>query len=482
MEEQSDVRPQPRRRWLIAGCLVILIVACVATGSVLLLNRLAPGGERVGQEADEPEESPAPATATATARATSAPAEAAAVEASAGGAGRIAFVDPLGRLGTVAPDGSDERLLTGDGALFLFPAWSPDGTRLAAVGQVDDGPGVFAVEDAIEAEVTPLFVNRTNVPIYLYWSPAGDVVSFITNHEEGIALYLAPADGSEEARLLATGAPFYWHWRPSGDELLMHTGAAASDARLAFVGAEDGEAGEDLARPGFFQAPGISANGRYLAWAEVDGGVRWLVVRPEEGDGGERLPHRGAVAMGWSPNPESAKLAFISPVGTDERPVLGFQGPLRVLDAESGEVDVLSPHSVLAFFWSPEGSQIAYLTLAGEEDGMQVAGWRGPLARRSKGAAQRNGLQLTLWVADVASGRSTQLLTFRPTPIYLTQFLPFFDQYALSHRVWSPDGTALVLPVAGDGSAGEGIYVVPVNGDGARRVTDGDIAFWGGGQ
>src|SRR5690606_34811088 len=103
---------------------------------------------------------------------------------------------------------------------------------------------------------------------------------------EGIALYLAQADGSEEARLLATGAPFYWHWRPSGDELLMHTGAAASDARLAFVGAEDGEAGEDLARPGFFQAPGISANGRYLAWAEVDGGVRWLVVRPEEGDGG----------------------------------------------------------------------------------------------------------------------------------------------------------------------------------------------------
>ncbi len=481
MDEQSDVGPQPRRRWLIAGCLVVLLVACLAAGAVLLLNRLAPGSEQVAQEAEapgEPDEPAAPATTTATRP----PAEAtAAVEAPAGGAGRIAFVDPQGRLGTVAPDGSDERLLTGEGARFLFPAWSPDGTQLAAVGQVGDGPGVFAVQDAGDASVTPLYVNRRRAPIYLYWSPAGDVISFIANHEEGIALYLAPADGSTEARLLATGAPFYWQWRPGGDELLMHTGAAAADARLAFVGAENGKAGTDLARPGFFQAPGISADGRYLAWAELDGGVRGLVVRPEAGEGGERLPHRGAVAMSWSPDPASARLAFISPVGSDERPVLGFQGPLRLLDAESGEVKVLSPHGVLAFFWSPEGSRIAYLTLTGEEDGMQAAGQRGPLARRGKGVAQRERLQLTLWVANVATGRSTRLLTFRPTPVYLTQFLPFFDQYALSHRIWSPDGAALVLPIAGDGPTRDGVYVVPVTGGDARRVGDGDIAFWSGG-
>lgn len=468
MEEQPDVRPQPRRRWLVAGCLALLLIACLGT-AVLVLNWLSPGDQAAEDE---------PATA-----ATAVPAEeAVAAEVPAGDGGRIAFVDPQGRLGTVAPDGSAARLLTGEGDVFLFPAWSPDGARLAALGQSSEGPGIFVVEDTDGAGAIPLYVSRAGAPVYLYWSPDGDAVSFIANHEDGLGLYLAPADGAEEARLLATGAPFYWQWRASGEELLVHTGADAEDARLAFLGVDGGEPGVNLARPGHFQAPGISADGRYLAWAEVDGGVRWLVVRPEEGEGGERLPHRGAVAMSWSPDPESPRLAFISPVGSDERPVLGFQGPLRLLDAQSGEVEVLSPHFVLAFFWSPDGSQIAYVTLAGFDDGVQAADSRGPLARRSKGASQHGDVQLILWVADVASGRSRQLLAFRPTAVYLTQFLPFFDQYALSHRVWSPDSTALALPVAGDAPADDGIFVVPVTGGNARRVAGGDMAFWSSGQ
>lgn len=458
-----------RRRRLVAGCLMLLLVACAGVTGLLLLNS-------AGEEAAPAE----PAQQEPAATATAAPEEArAAVEVPATGSGRIAFVDPQGRLGTVAADGSDERLLTGEEGAFLFPAWSPDGSRLAAVGSSAGGPGVFTVDDADGAAVTPLYVNRGGAPIYLYWSPDGDAVSFIANHEEGLGLYLAPADGAEEARLLATGAPFYWQWRAGGDELLIHTGASADDARLAFLDIDDGEAGADLARPGYFQAPAISADGQYLAWAEVAaGGSRWLVVRPEGGGEAKRLPHRGSIAMSWSPDPESRKLAFISPSGIDERPLLGFQGPLRLLDATSGETGVLSPQFVLAFFWSPDGRRIAYVTLTGFDDGQQAASWRAPLARRSKGAAQHGSVQLTLWVADVDSGRSTQLLTFRPTQIYLTQFLPFFDQYALSHRVWSPDGTELVLPIGGDPPAGDGIYVVPVTGGNARRVPGGDIAFW----
>ncbi len=57
-----------------------------------------------------------------------------------------------------------------------------------------------------------------------------------------------------------------------------------------------------------------------------------------------------------------------------------------------------------------------------------------------------------------------------------SQVLPFFDQYALSHRIWSPDSGAIVLPVREDD--GNTILVVPVNGGRPYRLADGDIAFW----
>ena len=54
--------------------------------------------------------------------------------------------------------------------------------------------------------------------------------------------------------------------------------------------------------------------------------------------------------------------------------------------------------------------------------------------------------------------------------------LPFFDQYALSHRLWSPDGGSIALPVVAEGT--EQIVVVQADGSGARRVADGVEDFW----
>ena len=34
--------------------------------------------------------------------------------------------------------------------------------------------------------------------------------------------------------------------------------------------------------------------------------------------------------------------------------------------------------------------------------------------------------------------------------LFVNQVLPYFDQYALSHRFWSPDSRSLVLPIVGD--------------------------------
>jgi TolB protein len=54
--------------------------------------------------------------------------------------------------------------------------------------------------------------------------------------------------------------------------------------------------------------------------------------------------------------------------------------------------------------------------------------------------------------------------------------LPYFDQYALSHRLWSPDSSALVLPIQVQDEAR--IFVVPVSGGQPQEIAVGDMAFW----
>jgi TolB protein len=475
MEGSKVVTRSPRRRWL-AGCLFLLagIVAVLAAALALrewLPGRQAPDATQVAgtapAETGEPaEQAEAPETGTG----------------SMWDAYRIALVDPDGRLGTVNADGSDRRVLTGEDAVLLFPAWSPDGQRLAAVGSNPEGPGVFTVDDAVESSITPVYVNRDGAPVYLYWSPNGEMVSFIANHEEGFGLYLAPASGDGETRLLATGAPFYWDWSVNGEQVLVHSGASGEGSRIAFVDVAAGTVGDDLGSAGFFQVPGISSDGRYLAWGEVDeAGSRSLVVRDGETGEATELPHRGSIAMSWSPAEDSSQLAFISPGDAGDQPSFSYYGPLRLFDASSGVTEVLAQQVVLAFFWAPSGEHIAYITLANSGEGVQVAAdqpARIAFRRRSRATAQHESLQLTLWVAEVSTGQSRQLITFRPTNIYFSQFLPFFDQYALSHQIWSPDGTALVLPIAGATAREDAIYVVPVSGSSSFEIASGNIAFW----
>lgn len=83
---------------------------------------------------------------------------------------------------------------------------------------------------------------------------------------------------------------------------------------------------------------------------------------------------------------------------------------------------------------------------------------------------------LTLSVIDVESGTGLRLLDFQPTVAYLSQFLPYFDQYALSHRIWAPDSSAIVLPVREDDA--NRIYVVPTDGRRPYYLADGAVAFW----
>ena len=82
------------------------------------------------------------------------------------------------------------------------------------------------------------------------------------------------------------------------------------------------------------------------------------------------------------------------------------------------------------------------------------------------------GLVLGLAFVDVATGAVRSERPVRLSSLFINQVLPFFDQYALSHRFWSPDGTAIALPLVGAGDVTE-VTVIPADGSEPRIVATG---------
>ncbi|MEM7331054.1 MAG: hypothetical protein AAF490_03105 [Chloroflexota bacterium] len=363
---------------------------------------------------------------------------------------RIAFVDFDGRVNTISPDGTDQRVLTGKRRIFQFPAWSPINEQIAAVGNNDNGGGLYVISDQQQQTlVTPeLYFSHNQFPFYQYWSPDGQSVSFLTTHPLGFGLRIAYLTGKNY--LLMTGQPLFWTWGNEPKKLFVHSGEPDSDARLAFIGTDGDGFGENIARPGFFQTPGISKNGRFMAFAELDSfGKRHLVVEDILEKDAQRFNQKGMMALTW--NPSLSLLATISTDTVDQRPY----GPLNIIDPVQKQTKTVINKNVLAFFWSPDGQKIAYLLLPSViKSDEQTSGYQPTKGMYTNGVVpftlsmptEEPHLAVELRVFDLKKNEDRFLMKCSPPTTFLNQYLPFFDQYALSHRLWSPDSQHIVLP------------------------------------
>lgn len=393
-----------------------------------------------------------------------------------GQSGRIAFINADGQLATVAPDGSDVRVLTEGEQRLQFPAWSPDSSKIASIGVDREGSFIRVLPDEAGTEGTEIYRSADRGAIYLYWSPDGKTVSFLANNPES-ALALHVASETEAERLLANGAPFYWQWNADGQGMLIHTGFTGEGSRLGFTTLESDTLAENLAPPGVFQAPGISPSGNYIAYAEDNPfrGTQIVIqhnplAQTEVEKVKREIKHEGAVALTWSPTED--KLAFTAPA--EDAPAV--YGELKLLEAESGLLETLINKLVVCFFWSPDGNYIAYLTPNLERDEGDVSSLGNTFYVSDTQKVQQGSFLLELHVVDITTKEDKRLATFTPTFLFVSQFLPFFDQYALSHRVWSPDSSAVVLPIT---NADDSRQVTVFRLDGTvTPIGDGDTPFW----
>lgn len=478
--QPDEQQPKRRRGCLFIAVTIIAIVALLASSIYSIFWIVSRNDSR---ETTSPvvvqEVTAAPATAVAspavaTLAATTVPAEPAVVVAPEITLNRLVVVNEEAQLETVAPDGSDRRLLTGGQRVYQFPAWSPDGSQIAAIGGTLTGGGIYVLEDTADADNgREVYFSSRNSPFYLYWSPDSQRISFLANHSsDGIGLNLVDTAGSDDSRVIATGSPLYWNWTADSDGMLIHTGST-TDPRLALIDDTGRSRQPNVPDPGFFQVPGISADGRYWAYSQFkEGGLSWLVVNDTQNGEVFSERHAGALALSWSPT--SNQLAYISGDADSST----FWGPLRLWNLATGETRLLSNEMVLAFFWSPDGRKIAYITSgANDLGGVEVSAPDADRPRRlARAAVQQGPHSFSLFVVDVATGAGLRLADFTPSRLFLAQFLPFFDQYALSHRLWSPASNALVLPMV-EGRQSQ-IVVVPTSGAQMRTIGDGIMAFW----
>jgi hypothetical protein len=138
----------------------------------------------------------------------------------------------------------------------------------------------------------------------------------------------------------------------------------------------------------------------------------------------------GAVAFGFDPS--GASLAFIAPKAATAPAVRLSLGPLRILDPGTGTVRALLDAAEIAFFWAPDGKTIAVLQVD-LPGGSGLASANAVLAASASPAVPDPGLGLHLRFAEVASGAIRSERQVLLSDLFVTQLLPFFGQYALSH-------------------------------------------------
>lgn len=374
--------------------------------------------------------------------------------------GRLLIRGTDGSLATVRPDGSDGRVLVaarGQELRVIQAAWAPDGSRVAW-SQVDAREGALQArlvtatatgEDVVE---TPMPV----VPFYLSWDPTSSRVGYL-GAEDPERLVMGVVDGASapsRVRYLARGSPLYFSWGPDGDRLLVHLG----DDRLAELDL-NGRLASLGAAPGLFQAP-VWSGGLQL-WAERIGRrERQRIVGRDVASDERRVLATVDGAASIVASPSGDRLA-LQGLNTGERDLFDRSVATRatdvgvtIVDVATGRAERVTTRPAVAFSWSPGGERLAIL-----EPVYRVTG---PIRFRWVIWDGSDTIETEPFIAGIA---------------LLTEIVPFFNQYAQSASMWSPDGRAFAYPVDAP-PLGTTIWIQPVDGSPPFRLGPGAFVAW----
>ena len=388
---------------------------------------------------------------------------------------RLAYVAEDDLVYTVPAEGGDprrvdsipgEQPIAGEMRLSRWPTWTPDGSRLSFMrlrSGEGDAPATATVWTVAPdgSDLQRIWESQDEAPVYMAWAPNASTLALLVQRNNDLALLLVDPAGGQPPRKLAEGGPLYFAWSPDAAELLVHVGGdhrSNPKAELSVVRPGPPEERRPLgAFPANFRAAAWSPDGRKLAFiAEAPGNTGVLTVTDAEGGATVRIAPVGEEGvLLWAPDGD--RIAFSSRSPTDRV----FYAGLEVIKSDGSGRSQVTQEPVMAFFWSPDGSKLAF---AGVDRRAQALAW---------------------FVSDAAGKNPKQIGAFVPSQDQIRHFA-FFDQYAQSHALWSPDSRYLVYAGLPPGTRSDGpaarrsqIYVAPADGSSEPKVVvDGNLALW----
>jgi Tol biopolymer transport system component/DNA-binding winged helix-turn-helix (wHTH) protein len=316
--------------------------------------------------------------------------------------------------------------LTYDRGLELWPTWSPDGSQIAFLRQTPGNCGIYVIP-ALGGPERKLIDLRADRYFWLAWSPDGKTIAFTERDSvaEPHALALLSVETLERRRLS----------QPAGTTMLLRFAFSPDSSKIAaIIGNAKGIGVQVRSIPSghvvtllegqkeWFSSVVWHPDGKHLIVSANQKGVRRLWKLPLQGGDLEPLAFAGEDAFFPSVSPDGKRLVFVHEF---------HDWDLWRIALGTGQVQSSAPFlSSTRLDWdpafSPDGTRIAF-------------------------ASERSGTR-ELWVGDSDGSNALQLTSLGgPQP---------------GKPSWSPDGRHIAFHVFDGG----GIRVVPGDGGPLRTV------------